>query len=78
MFSSKVKIVPKRSEQNFSILNCEESPAIKFRLVDYYDMQEDLHVSGHGSQEDIKTLRPEQLNVEEFIYLTNLIDSELK
>lgn len=24
--------------------------------VHYYDMQEDLHVSGHGSQEDIKTL----------------------
>lgn len=24
--------------------------------VHYYDLQEDLHVSGHGSQEDIKTL----------------------
>lgn len=24
--------------------------------VHYYDMQEDLHVSGHGSQEDIKTI----------------------
>jgi len=39
-FSSTVKIVPQRSEHNFSVLNCEESPAIKFRLVDYYDMQE--------------------------------------
>ena len=24
--------------------------------VHYYDLQEDLHVSGHGSQEDIKML----------------------
>ncbi len=38
--SSKVKVVPKRSKHNFSILNYEENPAIKYRLVDYYDMQE--------------------------------------
>ena len=38
--TSKVKIVPHRSEHSFSILNREENPAIKYRLVDYYDMQE--------------------------------------
>jgi len=38
--TSKVKIVPKRSEHSFSALYREESPAIKFRIVDYYDMQE--------------------------------------
>ena len=37
--SSKVKIVPQRSKHNFSILFREENPGIKFRLVDYYDMQ---------------------------------------
>ena len=38
--TSKVKIIPERSEHKFSVLFREESPAIKFRIVDYYDMQE--------------------------------------
>jgi len=38
--SSKVRVVPKRGEHNFSILNREESPAVKFRIIEYYDMMD--------------------------------------